>query len=254
MASKTYKTQALVLKKTKLSEKDLIVTMLDETGCRIKVVAKGARRPGGSHGARVELFSLVDAFIAKGRNLDVLTESRLATPGSTEPLTLEQVTCASPIAELLDLLSLPDLAEPRLFSMASAAFALIKESDEETALKICSASLWKIMAQSGFRPQLEACLSCNKSLDSLGDTVRFSSHGGGVICESCNASVESQRMDTNIISWVAYFLNQRFSDIAVCEIDKTSLQTVLSLGRTWITTHVGKDLKSLNFLFASDIV
>ena len=47
----TYKTLALVLRKTKLGERDLIVTLLAESGALLKCVAKGARKPGGSFAA-----------------------------------------------------------------------------------------------------------------------------------------------------------------------------------------------------------
>ena len=72
MASKTYKTSGIVLRKTKLGEKDLIVSILDESGALVRAVAKGARKPGGSYAAKLELFSVVDLMLAQGKNLDVI--------------------------------------------------------------------------------------------------------------------------------------------------------------------------------------
>ncbi|MBQ3328952.1 MAG: recombination protein O N-terminal domain-containing protein, partial [Eggerthellaceae bacterium] len=63
-ASRTYKARGIVLRKTKLGEKDLIVTLLSEDGSLLRAVAKGARKPGGSLAARIDLFRVVAALLA----------------------------------------------------------------------------------------------------------------------------------------------------------------------------------------------
>ena len=75
--SRTYRTKALVLDKTKLKETDLILTMLDERGRQVRAVAKGARKPGGRLAARCELFCTVDMLLAHGRSLDVVSQAEL---------------------------------------------------------------------------------------------------------------------------------------------------------------------------------
>lgn len=53
MASPTYRCNALVLKKTKLGESDLILTCLKDDGSQLRAVAKGARKPTNfRHAAR----------------------------------------------------------------------------------------------------------------------------------------------------------------------------------------------------------
>ena len=161
MAAKTYKIRAVVIRKTKLGEKDLIVTMVDEGGALVKGVAKGARKPGSSLAARLELFSTVDALMASGRSLDVVCEVRLVDAQSV-PRELELSSCVAPIAELLGLVAQPDLVQPRLYEMGRSAIAHIArcEGQSARALSICAASLWKVMAQSGFRPSFTTCVVC----------------------------------------------------------------------------------------------
>ena len=141
MSSKTYKIRAIVLKKTKLGEKDLIVTMVDESGALVKGVAKGARKPGGSLAARLELYSSVDALMARGRSLDVVSEARLANMAC--PRGLWQSACAAPVAELLCTVAQPDLVQPRLYDLAQAAFGRIAvgEGGIEDGLSVCAAGL-----------------------------------------------------------------------------------------------------------------
>ena len=77
MAQPTYSLRALVLRRTKLGESDLILTLLAEDGSQQRTVAKGARRPKSSFAARTEPFCVIDALCAKGRSLDILKEARL---------------------------------------------------------------------------------------------------------------------------------------------------------------------------------
>ena len=64
MARRTRRLKALVLGRTKLSEQDLILTLLSEEGEQVRAVAKGARKPGGRLASRVELFCESDFLLA----------------------------------------------------------------------------------------------------------------------------------------------------------------------------------------------
>lgn len=78
MAQPTYSLRALVLRRTKLGESDLILTLLSEDGSQKRAVAKGARRPKSSFAARTEPFCVIDAPVRdRARSLDILKEARL---------------------------------------------------------------------------------------------------------------------------------------------------------------------------------
>ena len=89
MASPTYTTRALVLRKTKLGETDLVVTLLAQDGSQVRAVAKGARKPANVFSARLELYSVVDVLCSKGRSLDVVSEARLVASNERVRLDLE---------------------------------------------------------------------------------------------------------------------------------------------------------------------
>ena len=77
MAADTYSLQALVLRKTKLGETDLIVTLLAQDGRQVRAVAKGARKPNSSFASRLEIFSEVDLLLVCGKSLDIVKEAKL---------------------------------------------------------------------------------------------------------------------------------------------------------------------------------
>ena len=68
MAGPTYSLHAIVLRKTKLGESDLILTLLAEDGRQVRAVAKGARKPNSAFSSRLEIFAEVEALMASGKN------------------------------------------------------------------------------------------------------------------------------------------------------------------------------------------
>lgn len=254
-ATKTYKIRGIVLRKTKLAEKDLIVTLLAESGAIVRCVAKGARKPGGSLAARIELFSVVDCMIARGRNLDVLSEARLAKDRPIREFGLEQSSCASCIAELLNNVAQEDLEHPRLYEMTQSALDALSSADTPHALAIAAASMLKTLSSAGFRPSLDACVSCGNPIVALtaSDWVNVTFEGGGAVCDSCARQLNCINFDASVIAWVRAMLYSRFAEIAEMEIDGSAMFSVLHFVRQWARVHTGRDVKSLDFVFTSGL-
>ena len=251
MAAKTYKTRGIVLRKTKLGEKDLIVTILDESGSLVRAVAKGARKPGGSYAARLELFSIVDLMMAKGRNLDVITSAAFSDGDSGCTLFgIEQSSCASALAELLSVLAQEDLPHERLYDMSRSAFERIGASDPMQALALTCSALLKALAYTGFRPSFSNCVACGCGigLSSLTGSIPFSLEDGGAVCQRCMRPSDAIDVDVNVIQWADSLMRARFDDIASFEVSEAPLFDVLQLARQWTRVHVGKNLKSIDFL------
>ena len=257
MAAKTYKVRALVLKKTKLREKDLIVTMLAQDGSLIKGVAKGARKPGGSFAARLELFSVVDVMLAQGRSLDVVCEVRLVSKHALANVDFQKSLCAAPLAELLCSISQPGLEAPRVFDMSEVAFERILAGDVDatTSAALLSASLWKVMAQVGYRPSFAHCSICSAPVEDDGapGMVALSLADGGIVCDSCLRPADAFLVERDTVRWCDAFVRTRFDEIAGMGISPDRVIATLQLAKSWTLVHVGKTLKSLDVLFTSAV-
>ena len=71
----TYTTQAINLKSYPLKESDKIVVMYSKDKGIIRAVAKGIKKPKSSLGARMEAFIANTLLLAKGRNMDVVSQA-----------------------------------------------------------------------------------------------------------------------------------------------------------------------------------
>lgn len=70
-------TEAVVLSRRNFGEADRIITLFTRDHGKITVLAKGVRRPRSKKAGHLELGSWCKVFIARGKNLDLLTEVEL---------------------------------------------------------------------------------------------------------------------------------------------------------------------------------
>ncbi len=251
MAQETYAARVIVLRKTKLGEADLILTMLAENGSQIRAVAKGARKPAGSFAARLELYSVVDALLARGRTLDIVKEARLVESNEALRRDMEHAAAAAPMAELLDRETQMGLENPQLFALTRAAFSCLGGVGADKAPLICAAHLLKALAFAGLRPNLGTCVTCGASVSLEGPEglVHVSYREGGTICRTCSAHVETVMVPVSTINAVNALISSTFSELTVLDMDVSSSFAVLRFCQQWIREHVGANLKSLSFLF-----
>lgn len=254
MAQPTYNVRALVLRRTKLGESDLILTLLAEDGSQKRVVAKGARKPKSSFAARTEPGCQIDALCAVGRNLDILKEARLAAPHAALRQSLEGAAATAPMLELLARESQASLENPRLYAATDRALAAMDGADDPHRAAVAAAHLLKVLAFSGLRPSLDVCVGCGAPVPlEEGESVAFSAIEGGVACERCRGQLECVAEDASTLRWARYFLGSTFDAVAAGEADLTATFAVLHLVQGLVRAHVGSPLKSLEFLFTSGL-
>ena len=251
MSQPTYDARAIVLRKTKLGESDLIVTMLAEDGSQMRAVAKGARKPTSSFAARLELYSVADALVARGRSLDIVKEVRLVESNDRLRRDIEHAAGAAPMAELLDRVTQMGLENPRLFALTRAALASLGRVEAAQVPAVCAAHLLKTLAFAGLRPSLDVCVGCGRDVapapaDAL---VPLSYQEGGTVCAACRPNVETVLVPASTVAWCRALLGSTFAEIEVLEVDPSASFAVLRFCQQWVHEHVGSNLKSLNFLF-----
>ena len=121
MAGPTYSLHAIVLRKTKLGESDLILTLLAEDGRQVRSVAKGARKPNSSFSSRLEIFAEVEALMASGKSLDIVKEVRLVDAHQGIVFDAQHAAACAPVVDLASRLTQPDLVSPKMFALLSSA-------------------------------------------------------------------------------------------------------------------------------------
>ena len=243
--TKTYRTRAIVLRQTKLSETDLILTLLGDDGCEHRAVAKGARKPGGRLAGRSELFDEVDILIARGRNLGVVTEAQLVDAHRPLRDDIDRMNAAFCVLEVARLTCFEDAPDAFLYPICSRALRACEEASDRAHLDlVVAAYAFKVLAHGGWYPQVGECVACGDE-----HPTRFSVLAGGALCESCSRDVAgAEPLDSRQFAWVRSLLMLTFDQLLAAEVDEPTAALLVSLSHAWASTHLDTRLPSFEFL------
>ncbi|MCJ7709420.1 MAG: DNA repair protein RecO, partial [Chloroflexi bacterium] len=99
-APRRYVTDGIVLSRFDLGEADRVLTMITPGHGKIRIIAKGVRRPTSRLGGSLEPFAELNVGLARGRTFDVVTEVRVGHAWLNLRDSLESAATAWYIAEL----------------------------------------------------------------------------------------------------------------------------------------------------------
>jgi DNA repair protein RecO (recombination protein O) len=235
----------LVLRKTKLGETDIILTLLAADGRQLRAVAKGLRKPGGRFGGRLEPYSVADLLLHTGRSLDVITEAVTVTTHAGLREDYDRSSAAAVVADVLDKISVEGQAEERLFALATTTLDVMEDAPPEALSPIVIAFLAKAMAMHGYRPQLERCSCCSGE---VGDSRLFSVASGGTLCSACaSADASAVRFSPEGRAWLERLLQARMAEIPSLRMPPEAVADCFALMRAFVVYHVPARLKALDF-------
>lgn len=246
---KTYRSRVLVLRKRKLSETDLILSLLSGDGSLIEIVAKGARKPTNTFATRLDLFCESEVLLARGRNLDVASEAHLVDGHDSLRSSVHATYAAAPILDAIAHTALPNMPVEHLFDMATSALSHIEDAEHASMLAITAAFLMKLFALLGVRPRMESCISCGQApAEDKGGFVAFSFSEGGVVCENCAPRHDHVRLEAKTIGWAQFMLGATFDAVLERGIPVEASFATLQFAHRWLRETQSVNLKALNQL------
>ena len=179
--SRVYQTEAIVIKRTKLGEADRILTLYTPDYGKLRAVAKGTRRTKSKLGGHVELLTHSLLLLAKGRNLDIVTQAQTIDSFLILKDDLNYLSCGLYISELVDSLTAERIENHQLFELLrDTLHNLSQAKNNEIVLRYFELHLLDYV---GYRPQLQQCACCDSPLQPM--TNYFSPSQGGVLCNDC---------------------------------------------------------------------
>jgi DNA repair protein RecO (recombination protein O) len=242
---RVYRTEAIVLRRTDFDEADRLLTVFTPDRGKLKLIAKGVRKPTSRKSGHVELFSYGQFLVAVGRNLDIITQAETLEPFVALREDLLRTTYAYYVAELADAFTAEQDENRPLFYLLKDAFGWLCTA-EDLALVARYYEL-HLLGLVGFQPQLFVCAGCKKQLEP--ETNYFSAAEGSVYCHKCGYDqVGAVELSVNALK-VLRFLQTR--EWETCRLLRLSAASRIEVERTmdhYITYHLERKLKSVDFL------
>jgi DNA repair protein RecO (recombination protein O) len=185
-----YRTEGIVLKGYDFGEADRILTLYTPQLGKLRAVAKGVRRTKSRMGGHLDLFTRSNLLVARGRQLDIVTQAETIESFASMRTDLLRASYAHYVAELVDAFTVEQLANYPAYATTVAALRRIAET-ENPALSVRSFEM-QLLGLMGYRPQLHRCLNCDAPIEPVEN--RFSSRLGGVLCRMCAAEDTASRV------------------------------------------------------------
>jgi DNA repair protein RecO (recombination protein O) len=246
----SYPLRAIVLRKTKLGETDLILTLLAADGRQVRAVAKGARKPRSKLGARVEPFSVLDLLLHTGRNLEIVAEAETVETHDGLRADYDRTTAASVVVDVLDKGSVEGQPEPQLFEMALVTLDVMERAPVEPLEAVVLAFLLKSLALHGYRPSLGGCASCGAKLSG---PLAFSVEAGGVLCDRCaGQGWDARPLTREARDALAFMMRARMAEVPSMHMDQAVAEEVRWTVRAYTGFHIPARLRALDYYLSRE--
>jgi DNA repair protein RecO (recombination protein O) len=175
-----YRTEGIVLREMDYGEADRILTILTPER-KLSVIAKGIRRATSRKAGHLGLFAHANLLIARGRNLDIVTQAESIEEFEGLRQDLLRFTYACYAAELVDRLAQEEEGSAELYRLMLDGLRWFSAVDD--------LRLWmrffelRLLRYAGYEPELFICTQCQQPIEARPNA--FSAAEGGMVCAHC---------------------------------------------------------------------
>jgi DNA repair protein RecO (recombination protein O) len=187
---RVYKTEGIVLHHADVGEADRMITLFTPFRGKVRGVAKGSRKPTSRLAGHIEQFTHTSVVIARGRNIDIITQAQTVRSFIEIRENLRLFMYASYAAELVERSSEWESENRPLYGLLERMLVhLITTHRFDATLH---AFELEALAIQGYQPQLDKCVVCSNELN-RSVVNGFSSTAGGALCPTCRVREPDQR-------------------------------------------------------------
>src|SRR3990167_7241260 len=142
------RTEGIILAHRNFGEADRILTIYTKDFGKMSAIAKGVRRPRSKKGGHVELGNWCKLFLARGKNLDLLTEVETKKAFGPDNFTSAKANKIYHLLELVDSLTQNEQKNPKVFFLL---LEFLNEISKENNFDLISSVFKvKLLSELGF--------------------------------------------------------------------------------------------------------
>ena len=242
---RTYRTEAVVLRRQDFGEADRLVTLFTPQHGKLRALAKGARKPASRKTGHLELFSRSDLLLARGREMDLVTQAAMLEAFRPIREDLYLTSCATYAVELLDRFTLDGTENRPLYDLLVRALGWLGgPADPGLTLRYYELQL---LALVGYRPELQRCLR-------RGETIReedqfFSAADGGVVCPKCGPETHGALpISAAALKYLRYLQRCSYAEAVAVRVRPLLQSELERMTQHYITYLLERRLKSVEFM------
>ncbi len=241
-----YKTEAIVIKKTKLGEADSILTFFTPRLGKIQGFAKSLRKTRSKMAGHLELLTHSTVSFSRGRNIDTITGAQTIDAFLPIKSDLWLTSCGLYVAELVNQFAAEHQDNYPLFQLTLETLqTLSQENNRELVLRYFEMHL---LDSAGYRPQLRECVACHKALEPVSNA--FSAAAGGLLCPVCAPASQSfsYPLSVNAQKVLRLLQSDDFSSARLVNIDATLAREIENVIGGYLKHLLEREVRSAAWL------
>lgn len=248
LRDRLYRTEAIVIRRIDLGEADKILTLFTPRRGKLRVIAKGIRRPESHLGGNLELFVQATVLLARGRDLDIVTQAEIVEPFKGLRTGLARIQASFYLGELLDGLAADSVPnEPCFALMHDCLAALAAGASPATVARYYE---FRLLQQMGFGLEVTRCVACRRPLEPVDNTISFAS--GGVLCPDCHGADPTARpISVNTLKLLRLIRQRPLSVVLTVRIPPAIAAELETIARAWVREHLEYEPRSWALFAAS---
>jgi DNA repair protein RecO (recombination protein O) len=243
--ARTYRAEAVVLRRISFGETDRVVTLFTRYRGKLNAVAKGARGPKSRLGGATEPFTWFNALLAKGQNLDVLTQAEVQNSFPGIRRDLASIGYASYFLEVVDAGVEERQPLPELWDLLVGALGTLEAA--QTPDVLARAFELNAMRIVGYEPRLYQCALDEYQVDAPGAV--FHPLKGGMLCPRCaRIAPGGVRVEPETVQALRDLDHMPLVRCARSELSPVLRRQIAACLLPYVRHHLEAPLKSLQFL------
>jgi DNA repair protein RecO (recombination protein O) len=245
MTSRVYQTEGIIIKRHKFGEADRLLTIFTADCGKVRAIAKGAMRPKSKLGGNVELLTHSQLQLARGRNLDIITQAQALDNFIPIRDSLELMSCGFYLSELVDTFTEESVEDRELFDLFLNTLKELSSAMEgERILRYFEL---RLLSHLGYRPQLQRCSNCGKQLQQ--EINYFSAAQGGALCRECGyPDMAAKTLSVNALKVLRLWLKCDFDTARRVKLNSELTREIKNIMRENVKYVLEKQLKSIEWM------
>ncbi|NLB71061.1 MAG: DNA repair protein RecO [Chloroflexi bacterium] len=244
---RSYRAQGIVIRHREFGEADRILSLYTLEKGKVQAIAKGVRKIKSRKAGHLEPFTQVILQLAKGRNLDVITQVDTIRNFENIKKNLILTAQASYVLEILDRFTYEEGENRPLYNLLIETLVRLDNGiSPAIAVHYYEVHLMDIL---GFRPQLQECVVCGAAIQP--ENQYFSAKLGGVICpRSLSGDPSAWSISMEALKYLRFFQRSPWPQVKNRSIPEEVDKELSVLIEKYLTYLLEYNLKTPGFLDA----
>ena len=239
MRERSYRTEGIILRRIDFGEADRLLTLFTREYGKLRAVAKGARKPQSRKTGHVDLFMRTRFQMARGRDLDIITQAEMVESYAPLRGNLVRTTYAAYAVELLDRFTAEEDQNLNLYNLLSGALDwLAVHRDLRLVARFYELRLLSFV---GFQPQLFRCQGSGEEIRE--ENQYFSAELGGLL------NPGALEISAVAVKVLRYLQTRSWDAVRVLQLRPALQRELEGIMFHYLTYLLERNLSSVDFLY-----